>query len=65
MLPDEPTANLDSKAGGALIDMMRRLNEDKGITFVFSTHDPMVVERARRVIRIRDGQIEADERRDA
>ena len=65
VLPDEPTANLDSKAGGALIDMMRRLNEDKGITFVFSTHDPMVVERARRVIRIRDGQIEADERRDA
>jgi putative ABC transport system ATP-binding protein len=62
VLPDEPTANLDSKAGGALMDMMRRLNEDKGITFVFSTHDPMVVERARRVIRLRDGQIEADER---
>ncbi len=61
VLPDEPTANLDSKAGGALMDMMRRLNEDKGITFVFSTHDPMVVERARRVIRLRDGQIEADE----
>jgi len=65
VLPDEPTANLDSKAGGALIDMMRRLNEDKGITFVFSTHDPMVVERARRVIRLRDGQVEADERRNA
>ena len=65
VLPDEPTANLDSKAGGALMDMMRRLNEDKGITFVFSTHDPMVVERARRVIRLRDGQVEADERRNA
>ena len=65
VLPDEPTANLDSKAGGALMDMMRRLNEDQGITFVFSTHDPMVVERARRVIRLRDGQVEADERRNA
>ena len=65
VLPDEPTANLDSKAGAALMDMMRRLNEEKGITFVFSTHDPMVVERARRVIRLKDGQVEADERRPA
>ena len=63
VLPDEPTANLDSKAGAALMDLMRRLNEENGITFVFSTHDPMVVERARRVIRLRDGAIEADERR--
>jgi putative ABC transport system ATP-binding protein len=63
LLPDEPTANLDSKAGGALMDLMRRLNEERGVTFVFSTHDPMVVERARRVIRLRDGHIEADERR--
>jgi putative ABC transport system ATP-binding protein len=63
VLPDEPTANLDSKAGAALMDLMRRLNEDQGITFVFSTHDPMVVERARRVIRLRDGRVEADERR--
>ncbi|MBE0612164.1 MAG: ABC transporter ATP-binding protein [Burkholderiales bacterium] len=61
VLLDEPTANLDSKTGGALMDVMRRLNEDQGITFVFSTHDPMVVERARRVIRIKDGQVEADE----
>ncbi|MEW5916763.1 MAG: ABC transporter ATP-binding protein [Gemmatimonadota bacterium] len=65
VLPDEPTANLDSKAGGALMDLMRRLNEEKGVTFVFSTHDAMVVERARRVIRLRDGRIEADERRAA
>ena len=65
VLPDEPTANLDSKAGGALMDMMRRLNETRGITFVFATHDPMVVERARRVIRLRDGQVEADEGRNA
>ena len=63
VLPDEPTANLDSKAGASLMDMMRRLNTERGITFVFSTHDPMVVERARRVIRLRDGRIEADERR--
>ncbi len=65
VLPDEPTANLDSQAGGALMDLMRTLNEEKGISFVFSTHDPMVVERARRVIRMRDGRIEADERRRA
>lgn len=65
VLPDEPTANLDSKAGGALMDLMRGLNRNKGITFVFSTHDPMVVERARRVIRLRDGRVESDERRAA
>ena len=63
VLPDEPTANLDSKAGAALMDLMRCLNDEKGVTFVFSTHDPMVVERARRVIRLRDGRIESDERR--
>jgi putative ABC transport system ATP-binding protein len=63
VLPDEPTANLDSTSGSALMDMMLRLNEEEGTTFVFSTHDPMVVERARRVIRLRDGSIEADERR--
>lgn len=63
ILPDEPTANLDSNAGAALMDMMRRLNEERAATFVFSTHDPMVVERATRVIRLRDGRIEADERR--
>jgi putative ABC transport system ATP-binding protein len=63
VLLDEPTANLDSKTGAALMDLMRRLNEEKGVTFVFSTHDAMVVERARRVIRLRDGQIESDERR--
>ena len=65
VLPDEPTANLDSTAGAALMDLMRRLNEAKGVTFVFSTHDAMVVERARRVIRMRDGRIESDERRAA
>lgn len=57
VLADEPTANLDSTTGGALMDMMRRLNETKGVTFVFSTHDPMVMERARRLVRLRDGRI--------
>ncbi len=65
VLADEPTANLDSKAGAALMDLMRRLNAERDVTFVFSTHDPMVVERARRVIRLRDGRIEADEPRSA
>jgi len=57
VLPDEPTANLDSAAGAALLDLMRALNDDKGVTFVFSTHDPMVMQRARRIIRMRDGRI--------
>ena len=57
VLPDEPTANLDSVAGAALLDLMRELNETKGVTFVFSTHDPMVMQRARRIIRMRDGRI--------
>ena len=65
VLPDEPTANLDSKSGATLMDLMRRLNEEQGTTFVFSTHDPMVMERARRIVRLRDGRIEADERRPA
>jgi putative ABC transport system ATP-binding protein len=57
VLPDEPTANLDSTAGAALLDLMRELNESKGTTFVFSTHDPMVMQRAKRIIRLRDGRI--------
>ena len=59
VLADEPTANLDSKTGAALMDLMRRLNEDKGLTFIFSTHDPMVMDRARRLVRLKDGRIEA------
>jgi putative ABC transport system ATP-binding protein len=57
VLADEPTANLDSVTGAALMDMMRRLNETKGITFIFSTHDSMVMERARKLVRLRDGRI--------
>ena len=57
VLADEPTANLDSATGAGLMDLMRELNETKGITFIFSTHDPMVMERARRLVRLRDGRV--------
>ncbi len=64
VLADEPTANLDSTTGGRLMDMMAELNERTGITFLFATHDPMVMDRARRFIQMRDGRIENDEVRD-
>ena len=57
VLADEPTANLDSATGASLLDLMRGLNENRNTTFVFSTHDPMVMERARRTILLRDGRI--------
>jgi len=63
ILADEPTANLDSKTGADLLDMMRHLNEVHGMTFIFSTHDRMIVDKARRVIVIRDGLVASDERR--
>jgi putative ABC transport system ATP-binding protein len=62
VLADEPTANLDSVSSDALLDVMERLNRDLGTTFVFSTHDPRVMNRARRLIRLVDGRIERDER---
>ena len=61
VLADEPTANLDSKTGIELIDMMRTLNETGGTTFVFSTHDTKIMERARRLVVLKDGQVEKDE----
>ncbi len=61
VLADEPTANLDSRTAIELIEMMRRLNESRGITFVFSTHDSRVMERARRLVVLRDGRIDSDE----
>ncbi|MFZ0430434.1 MAG: ABC transporter ATP-binding protein [Acidobacteriota bacterium] len=64
ILADEPTANLDSKTGAGLLDMMRDLNETKGMTFLFSTHDEMIMERARRLVTLKDGHIEQDETRD-
>lgn len=63
VLADEPTANLDSTTGGALIDLMRDLNANHGITFVFATHDPKVMDAAKRVVRLVDGKIAEDERR--
>ena len=61
ILADEPTANLDSKTGADLLAIMNRLNVETGMTFIFSTHDPMVKESARRLITLRDGQIDTDE----
>jgi len=65
VLADEPTANLDSKTAGTLLDLMEELNREHGVTFVFSTHDPMVIEKARRTVRLRDGAVVADERKAA
>jgi putative ABC transport system ATP-binding protein len=63
VLADEPTANLDSAASDRLLDMMEELNRELGTTFVFATHDPRVMERARRLVRLVDGAIASDERR--
>lgn len=57
VLADEPTANLDSKNAVALVELMKKLNEEKGITFLLSSHDQRVVERTRRIIKLRDGRI--------
>lgn len=57
VLADEPTANLDSRTGVALIDLMIELNERKGVTFVFSTHDQKILEKAHRVVQLEDGRI--------
>ena len=62
VLADEPTANVDSETGAALLELMKKLNEEKQTTFLFSTHDPMVMNAARRLIRLKDGMIESDVR---
>ncbi len=64
ILADEPTANLDSATAAALLDTMERLNHAHGTTFLFSTHDPRVMERAHRLIRLRDGQVVSDEKKE-
>ena len=61
VLADEPTANVDSATADALLDIMEQLNKDYGITFLFSTHDRRVMDRAHRLIRLRDGKIDIDE----
>lgn len=63
ILADEPTANLDSATGAALLDLMTHMNREHGITFLFSSHDPQVIERGRRVIHLHDGRIKSDETR--
>lgn len=60
VLADEPTANLDSKSGGNLLDLMGKMNEDKNITFIFASHDFHVIERAKRLVKIEDGRIIED-----
>jgi putative ABC transport system ATP-binding protein len=60
ILADEPTANLDSASAGHLLDLMARLNDQEQMTFLFSTHDQRVIERARRVITLEDGRIVDD-----
>ncbi len=61
ILADEPTANLDSKSTTNLLDMMARMNREEQATFVFSTHDQRVIDKARRVITLEDGKVIADE----
>ncbi len=65
VLADEPTANVDSETADRLLSIMEQLNRSRGATFLFSTHDPRVMQRARRVITLRDGQVVGDEPRGA
>lgn len=60
ILADEPTANLDSRTAEDLLELMRKLNQEKGTTFLFSSHDPLVIAHAERVVRLRDGRLEDD-----
>ncbi len=64
VLADEPTANLDSGTAGRLLDLMLRLNRERHVTFLFSTHDLLVMAKARRIVRLKDGRIDGDERKD-
>jgi putative ABC transport system ATP-binding protein len=61
VLADEPTANLDSKTGDKLLDLMEKMNREKNITFIFSSHDKQVIDRAKRLIMLKDGMIVSDE----
>ncbi len=61
VLADEPTANVDSETADRLLAIMERLNRERAVTFIFSTHDPKVMDRARRIVRMVDGQVASDE----
>jgi putative ABC transport system ATP-binding protein len=63
VLADEPTANVDSETAEKLLSIMEQLNGERGVTFIFSTHDPRVMEHARRIVRLVDGQVVSDERK--
>ena len=63
VLADEPTANLDSKTGESLLDLMRQMNRERSVTFIFSTHDNMVMDYARRLVLLRDGRLAEDNRK--
>lgn len=63
VLADEPTANLDSDTGKEILELMKKMNEKHNTTFIFSTHDKMVMDYARRLVILHDGQIQSDERR--
>ena len=63
ILADEPTANLDSKTGEQIIDLMKKINSEIGSTFIFSTHDAEIVGIANHIVRLRDGLVEAEERK--
>jgi len=63
VLADEPTANLDSKTAEEIVELMKGINAERGTTFVFSTHDRLVMEHARRIVTIRDGRVTSDERK--
>jgi putative ABC transport system ATP-binding protein len=65
VLADEPTANLDSGTASRLLDLMERLNAERGVTFLFSTHDPLVMDKARRNVRLHDGRVDSDEAKSA
>jgi putative ABC transport system ATP-binding protein len=63
ILADEPTANLDKKTATDIIGLMKELNRESGVTFIFSTHDPMIMDAAKRILHVSDGQIISDEKR--
>ena len=62
VLADEPTANLDSKTAEGLLELMKQMNKERGVTFVFSTHDRLVMDFAERLVRLHDGKIDSDKR---
>ncbi|HID34836.1 MAG TPA: macrolide ABC transporter ATP-binding protein, partial [Anaerolineae bacterium] len=61
ILADEPTGNLDSRSGAGIMRIFQQLNEERGITIIFVTHEPIIAQHTRRIIRLRDGLIISDE----